>query len=111
MPAVLTAGPGETIGKDAAFEIAAELAFHIGRHALPAPVILPCEREVGLQVLLDDLEKGGLLGTAAAIASRATSRGFDGHLGIRMAESSMAVFICSLGMILPTASRCRSATR
>ena len=36
--------------------------------------LFPCEREVGLQVLLDDLVEGGLLGTATAIGSRATAR-------------------------------------
>jgi hypothetical protein len=72
VPAVRTSGPGEAIGKDAALEITAELAFHIGRHALPVPIVFPSGREVGLQVLLDDLAEGGLLGTA--IGSRATSR-------------------------------------
>jgi hypothetical protein len=68
MPAVPASSAGE-----AAFEVAAELALHIGRHALPIPVILPCEREVALQVLLDDLVKGGFLGTATTIGNRATS--------------------------------------
>lgn len=74
MPAVRTSGPGETIGKDAAFEGVAELALHVGRHALPVPVVFPCEREIGLQVLLDDLVEGGLLGMAAAVWSRSASR-------------------------------------
>ena len=67
MPAIGACGPGEAVGEDAALEVAAELTLHIGRHALTVPVVFPCEREVGLQVLLDDLVEGGLLGLAAAV--------------------------------------------
>jgi hypothetical protein len=66
MPAVRTPGPDEAIGEDAAFEVVAELALHGGRHALSVPVVFPCHREIDLQVLLDDLVEGGLLGTATA---------------------------------------------
>ena len=74
MPAVRTPGPGKTVGEDAAFEVVAELALHVGRHALPVPIVFPCEREIGLQVLLDDLVEGGLLGMAAAVWGRSASR-------------------------------------
>jgi hypothetical protein len=74
MAALRTSGPGEAIGEDSAFQITPEFPFHIGRHALPVPIVFPCEREVGLQVLLDDLVEGGLLGMATAIGNRATSR-------------------------------------
>ena len=52
---------------------AAELAFHIGRHAQPVPVVFTRECEIGLQVLLDDLVQGGCLGMAAAIRARSAS--------------------------------------
>jgi hypothetical protein len=39
MAAVRKSGPREAIGEDAAFEVAAELAFHSGRHAPPVPVV------------------------------------------------------------------------
>ena len=41
---------------------------------LTSPVVFPCEREIGLQVLLDDLVEGGLLGMAAAVWGRSASR-------------------------------------
>ena len=73
MPAVRAPGSCKTVGEDAALEMAAELTLHIGRHALTVPVVFPCEREVGLQVLLDDLVEGGLLGLAAAVRGRSAS--------------------------------------
>jgi hypothetical protein len=73
MPTVRAAGACKTVGKDAAFEVAAELAFHIGRHAQPVPVVFTRECEVGLQVLLDDLVEGGLLGMAATIRGKSAS--------------------------------------
>jgi len=60
-------GRGKAVGKDAALEVTPELAFHIGRHALPVAVVFTRQREVGLQGLLDDLVEGGLLGMAAAV--------------------------------------------
>jgi hypothetical protein len=74
MPAVRASGAGEAVGEDAAFEVVAELALHVGRHALPVPVVFPCERQIGLQVLLDDLVEDGLLGMAAAVWGRSASR-------------------------------------
>ena len=50
MPAVRTPGPGKTVGEDAAFEAVAELALHVGRHALPVPLVFPCEREIGFNI-------------------------------------------------------------
>jgi hypothetical protein len=64
---------GKIQGEDAALKVTAELPFHIGRHALPVPVVFPCEREIGLQVLLDDLVEGCLLGMAAAVWGRSAS--------------------------------------
>lgn len=74
MPAVRASGPGETVGEDAAIEVTTKFAFDIGRHALPILVVFPYEREVGLQVLLDDLVEDGLFGMAAAVPDRPTSR-------------------------------------
>ena len=48
--------------------------LHQGRHALPVPVVFPCEREIGPQVLLDGLIEDGLLGMAAAVPDRSTFR-------------------------------------
>jgi hypothetical protein len=74
MPAVRTPGPGETVGQNSTFEVAAELALHVGRHTLPVPIVPLRERKVGLQVLLDDLVEDGLLGMAAALWDRSASR-------------------------------------
>jgi len=95
MPTVRAAGACKTVGEDAAFQITAELPFHIGRHALRVPVVFARDREVGLQVLLDDLVEGGLLGMAAAIRARSASLRCDGHVGgtVRMTG---AVYIYSL---------------
>jgi|AVFP01.1.fsa_nt_gi hypothetical protein len=74
MPAVRASGPGEAIGEDAALQIAPKFPFHIGRDALPVPVVLARECELGLQVLLDDLVEGGSRGVATAVRDRPTSR-------------------------------------
>jgi hypothetical protein len=73
MSAVRASGPGEAIDKDAALQIAAEFPFQIGRNARSVPLVR-CEREVGFQVLLDDLVEDRLLGTATAISDRRASR-------------------------------------
>ncbi len=67
MPAVRAAGACETVAEDAALEVTTTFAFDIGRHALRVPVVVTRECERGLQVLLDDLVEGGLLGMAAAV--------------------------------------------
>jgi len=41
-----------------------KFAFDIGRHTLPVPVVFTRQREIGLQVLLDDLVEDGSLGMA-----------------------------------------------
>jgi hypothetical protein len=73
MPAVRASGPGETLGEDAALEVTTKFPFDIGRHALRVPVVFTPECEIGLQVLLDDLVEGGLLGMAAAVRGRSAS--------------------------------------
>lgn len=74
MPAVRASGPGEAKSEDAAFEVTTKFAFDIGRHALRVPVVFTRQREIGLQVLLDDLVEDGLLGMAAAVRGRSASR-------------------------------------
>jgi len=66
MPTVRAAGAGETVGEDAAIQVATKRTLHVGWHARPVPVVFPRERQIGLQVLLDDLVEDGLLGMAAA---------------------------------------------
>ena len=73
MTTLRAAGAGEAIGQDAALKVTTKFAFDIGRHALHVPVVLTRECEIGLQVLLDDLVEGGLLGMAAAVRDRAES--------------------------------------
>jgi len=73
LPTVRAAGAGETVGENAALKVTTKFAFDIGRHALHVPVVLTRECEIGLQVLLDDLVEGGLLGMAAAVRDRAAS--------------------------------------
>jgi hypothetical protein len=73
VPAVRTSGAGEAVGENAALEVTAELPFHVGRHPLGIPVVVPCEREVGLQVLLDHLVEGGSRGMTAVIRGRSAS--------------------------------------
>jgi hypothetical protein len=105
MPTVRAAGAGKAVGENAALEVTTKFPFHVGRHALPVPVILPGEREVGLQVLLDDLVQGGLLRTATAVRDWPASRWLGGHAGIRLAARSWADFMYSIAMIPWSASR------
>jgi len=46
-----------------------KFAFLTGRHALAVPVVFTRQREVSVQVVLDDLVNGGLVGTTAVIAN------------------------------------------
>jgi hypothetical protein len=72
MPPVRTAGTGETVGEDAALQIAAELSLYVGWQTFP---VLPTRlRELGLQVLPQDLVEGSLLGMATAVRDRLASR-------------------------------------
>jgi hypothetical protein len=73
MRAVQTPGPGKAVGEDATLEVTTKFAFHVGRHALRVPVVFTRGCEIGLQLLLDDLVEGGLLGMAAAVRDRAAS--------------------------------------
>jgi len=70
---------GKTVGEDAAFQIAAELSFHVLRHTVPAGVPVAGERQVGLEVPLDRLVQRGALGAAPAIHS-ARGRRVDGSV-------------------------------
>jgi len=53
-----------------------------------------CQPEVDLQVLLDDLVKDVVLGTAAAVRSGLASLRGDGHVGVRM-EATRKQHICT----------------
>lgn len=55
--------------------------LHVGWRSLAVPVLLPCEGELGLQVLLNDPVEGCCLGMAAAIRGRSASLRLDGHVG------------------------------
>jgi len=58
---------GETIGKNAALEILPKLPLDVCRHAIAIPVVFPSQREVGLQVLLDDAVENRVLRMATGI--------------------------------------------
>jgi len=73
--------PTKTTGQNAAFEIAAEFPLHGCRHPLPVPVPFPRQREVGLQVLLDEAVEDGLLGAATSVGSGAASLWVGGDVG------------------------------
>jgi hypothetical protein len=51
-----------------------ENPFHVGRHALPVPVVFTRERETSFQVPLEDLVEGVFSGwgMAAAVRSKST---------------------------------------
>ncbi len=53
MSALPTAGPRETVGEDAAVEIAAELALDVDRHRIAIDGPVAGEREPGREVGLD----------------------------------------------------------
>jgi hypothetical protein len=58
------------------------LALHVGRHALPFPIVFPRERDVGLRVLQDGLEgwkaKGGFEANRRAIEIEGGAAGEPG---------------------------------
>ena len=65
--AVGTAGAGEAVGENPAFEVLAQLVLHVGWYRLAVRVGLARAREPGLEVVLDDAVENGTFGTAAAI--------------------------------------------
>jgi hypothetical protein len=59
--------PRESVGQDAALQIAPKLLFHVIRHTVAHGVGLVGQGEVGLQVFPDDAVQRGGLGAAPAI--------------------------------------------
>ena len=81
MAALRTTRTTKTTGQDAAFEIAAEFPLRGCRHTLPVPVPFARQREVGLQVLLDEAVEDCLLGATTGVGSGAASLWVGGHVG------------------------------
>jgi hypothetical protein len=54
--------------------ISSQLTFHVGRHRVSVPVAFLRRREVGLQVLLDEAVKDGLLGVATGVRGGSISK-------------------------------------
>jgi hypothetical protein len=63
----LTESASETVGEDPAFEVAAEFPFHIRGHRFGVAVPVAGEREIGLEVALDDAVEGRALGATPAV--------------------------------------------
>jgi hypothetical protein len=55
------------IGQDPAFEVAAQITFHIRRNRIPLGIGLPLVSEPGLQVLLDGLVGDRALGAPSLV--------------------------------------------
>jgi len=83
--ALPTTRPRTTAGKDAAFQVPAKLPLRVGRDRMTVPILVPRERQVGLQVLLEEPVEDGLLGTATGVGGGSAPRGNDGHGGARVA--------------------------
>jgi hypothetical protein len=90
MPALVAVAAGETIGQDPAFEVAAQITFHIRRNRIPLGIGLPLAGEPGLQVLLDRQIGDGALGAPSSVdavavpagpGSRGTGQGIDIRVG------------------------------
>jgi hypothetical protein len=78
-----TSGTGEARGKNAALKILAKLTLDVCRYRTAIPVVFPCQREVGLQLLLNDAVENRVLRTATGIRNGSTSLRGDGHDGVR----------------------------
>jgi len=74
MAARRAARPTKTTGQDAALQIASEFPLHIAGDRTPIAVVFARQREVGLQVLLDEAVEDGLLGTTTGVESGSASR-------------------------------------
>ena len=77
------AGTGEAVGQDAALQVASQFALHVAGYRVPIAVAVAVarQREVGLQVLLDEPVEDGLLGATTGVDSRAASLWTGGHGG------------------------------
>jgi hypothetical protein len=68
-----TSGTGEAVSEDAALQVAAELPLHVPWPPLSLPVVSPCQGEVGLQMLLDDVVERCVLRMATSVRNGSTS--------------------------------------
>ena len=77
--AVRAAGSGETVGEDAAFEVAAEFAFGQCRGMAATAAVV--QRQPGGEVRLDDAIENRTFGLAPVVNGRRTTRfgGSGGH--------------------------------
>ncbi len=79
--AVRAAGTGETVGKDAAFEVTAEFAFGQCRGMAATAAVV--QRQPGGEVRLDDAVENRTFGLAPVVNGRRTARfgssGGHGH--------------------------------
>ena len=73
MAAGRATGRTETPGQDPTPEIAAEFTLHTRRHPLAVPVPFARQREVGLQMFLDQTVEDGPLGAAPDVGSGSAS--------------------------------------
>ncbi len=71
MLTLVTESAGETVGENAAFEVTAEFPLHIRGHRFGVEVPLAGEREIGLEMALDDAVERRALGTTPAVDSAA----------------------------------------
>ncbi len=76
-----TAGAGESVGQDATLQVASKFALHVAGYRVPNGLAFTRQREVGLQVLLDEAVEDGLLGATTGVDSRAASLWTGGHGG------------------------------
>jgi hypothetical protein len=74
-----TAGAGEAVGQDAALQVASKFALHVAGYRVT--IAVASQREVGLQVLLDEAVEDGLLGATTGVDSGSASRWVGGPVG------------------------------
>ncbi len=81
MAALRAACRGRTMGQNAAFEVAAELALDVGRNRTAIPIAFAAQAKVGLEVLLYHPIEYCLGGTPRVVWGGDTSVWwFDGHV-------------------------------
>jgi hypothetical protein len=68
---LVTEGACEPVGEDPAFEVAAKFPLHIRGHRFGVEVPLAGEREIGLEMTLDDAVERRALGATPAVDSAA----------------------------------------
>jgi hypothetical protein len=90
------AGPSEAVGQDAALQVASQFALHVAGYRVPIAVAFARQREVGLQVLLDDPVQARSLGMAATVRDRSASLSFRDHVhvGIRL-DAGAILYLCT----------------